>query len=97
MILNSSKNVAYSTLLFSFFVHKPAQISFPCIIVWWALSQKFTSVKVWETAHHCLHNFLDLVAVVYIMSKHVGTLKWVTPCDPNFGEGLDYLQGFSNK
>lgn len=39
-----------------------------------------------------MYDFLDLATVIYTMNKHVGALKFVTSCDPSFGEMLGYLK-----
>jgi hypothetical protein len=36
--------------------------------------------------------FLTRTALIYTISKHVGTSKLITPRDSNFGEVLGYLQ-----
>jgi hypothetical protein len=60
--------------------------------------RKFSLMEVIETSCYWLHNFFDLAALIYTMSKRAVTLNWVRAHDPNFGEEvLGYLQeGFSD-
>jgi hypothetical protein len=92
-----SENMACSALLFTV----PSYLSFLCLLLFpflpWSFNavyiRKFSLVAVWQTACHWLRDFFDSAALVYTMSKQAGTLKWVTPCDPSFGEDvLEYLQ-----
>jgi hypothetical protein len=70
---------------YSIFFFFPLSFDAVCIV-------NFTGVAVWETTYHRLRNSSDLAALVYAMSKHVGTSKWVTPHDSGFEEMLGCLQ-----